>query len=196
MRKSFLGAVVLAGMCLTAPVSFAESNTIIDLNVNGDAVRGRLALTNQDENNTGGQVDVGYLYIDTDTSENLGVLHGGILATGDASGTGNLIVGVGGRGYLFDADNSDGAAIGLGGSLRATMPGFNRLGLGGHLYFAPDILAFSDVEEFFEYGLRADYEVLRNATVYAGFRQVKVQVTGAGDETIDSGFHGGLQLSF
>ena len=112
--------------------------------------------------------------------------HAALLVTGDAGAReANVQAGVGLRAVVLDTDvrlatapNSvhsvRGGALGVGGMVDARIPAYNRIGGGAYLYWAPSVSSFGDVDGHFEYGLNAGYQILRNATLYAGYRQVKV----------------------
>jgi hypothetical protein len=80
--------------------------------------------------------------------------------------------------------------------IEARLPAFNRIGAMAYVYAAPGIASFGDVSHYLEYSLDADYEVLRNASLYLGFRQLHVGVEGGDSPSLDSGWHLGLRLKF
>lgn len=124
-------------------------------------------------------------------------LHAGLLVTGDAGArSANVKAGLGGRVFLFDSDGPDGGGLALGGMVDARLPAFNRIGVIGYLYGAPAASTFGDLEGWYEYAVNLDYQVLQGASVYVGWRQLKVDVENFGDFTVDTGFNAGLHLSF
>src|SRR3546814_5682253 len=71
----------------------------------------------------------------------------GALATGDAGLRDlNLTVGVGLRGVFVGGDGQDGGAIAPGLQFDARLPGYERVGLIGHAYYAPGVVSFGDVD--------------------------------------------------
>ena len=128
--------------------------------------------------------------------------HVGMLVTGDAGAQqANVTAGLGGRIALLGADagaggNFTGGALALGGMIEARLPAFNRIGALAYFYGAPNVSSFGDFTRYFEYSGDVDYEVLQSASVYAGFRQLKVGVDNVGTVTVDSGWHLGLRLKF
>ena len=86
--------------------------------------------------------------------------------------------------------------LALGGMVEARLPAFNRIGAIGYAYGAPKASTFGDFEGWLEYAVGVDYQVLKGASVYLGFRQVKVDVENFGNFTVDSGWHFGLRLNF
>jgi hypothetical protein len=123
--------------------------------------------------------------------------HAGLLVTGDAGARkANVNAGLGGRVFAVHADELDGAGLALGGMFEARLPSFNRIGVVGYAYGAPEASTFGDIEGFLEYAVALDYQVLQGASIYVGYRQLKVDVEDYGTFTVDTGYHLGLHLSF
>lgn len=123
--------------------------------------------------------------------------HLGALVTGDAGARdANVTAGLGARLVILDEDDFTGQALALGGQVEARVPAFNRIGAFAYAYGAPQASAFGDFDGYLEYAVAADYAVLRNASVYAGFRQIKIDVDPVGTLTVDTGWHVGLRLTF
>lgn len=123
--------------------------------------------------------------------------HIGMLATGDAGAQqANVIAGLGIRIAGLDAEQVDGGEVALGGMVEARLPAFNRLGVRSYAYAAPKASSFGDLDGYLEYALDADYQVLRNASLYVGYHQLTVKVENVGSVTIDTGWHAGLRLNF
>lgn len=123
----------------------------------------------------------------------------GFHVTGNAATAARPVnAGLGGRLYYVNADraNADGALLGLGGFFDAKLPDYDRIGFGGHLYFAPDVLAFGDAKDFFDISVHASYAVLRQGDVYLGLRNVQGEFKNAGDVTVDTGLMLGFRLNF
>jgi opacity protein-like surface antigen len=186
----------VAALLLTATAAQAET---FDLNISDEAVRA--ALSGPLRIGTTGQAryDVGYLYSD-DRDARLNAVHAGFLVTGDAGARdADAYAGLGIRAVGIDTRGGSGLAIMIGGEFELRLPDFNRLGLVGYGYIAPSVLAFSDVERYSEWALSIDYEVVRNASLYLGYRQVRAglkDIQGGNGRTIDSSPHLGLRLKF
>ena len=187
---------VFAFLCLGL-AAFAARAESIDINLSDEALRGVFAgPLNHVFPRLNGEYDFGWL-----TGENHSVhynqLHAGLLVTGDAGARdANIVAGLGGRIVLLDAEDVDGGALALGGMVDARLPAFNRIGVIAYLYGAPKASSFGDYDGYLEYAINADYQVLQGASIYLGWRQVKVDIEGAGNFTVDTGFIGGLKLSF
>jgi len=183
-------------MALTAFVAVPAWASSLNLNLSNNSVRGIYSQPLAGYNRWGTPYfDAGLLYSD-DHNTKMG--HLGLQVVGDANAQQLLLrVGVGGRLYYADSHPGSGAALGLGGHFSARLPQYNRISLRGRAFFAPDILAFNDFQQFYEYGLDLDYRVLKRANVYAGYRQVRAKLSHSGHTVaLDSGFLVGLRLGF
>lgn len=129
----------------------------------------------------------------------------GDLVTGDLRVVGNagtrrhrLMVRVGGRGLFIRSDdlNESGFAIAPGGRVTFTPQNLNRLGLSGYVHFAPDVLSFSEAHQYLEYGVEVSYEVIRQAELYVGYREVQGDFDSANNVEIEENAHLGMRIRF
>ncbi len=186
-----LTAATLAGASLMAATSVFAQDSSISLDLNDDAVRlswqqfrperqfsYEASVLNHQDRGTVGAV--------------------GFHITGNAATKARPIsAGLGGRLVYADTDaSSSGYALAVGGFFRGQIPNYDRIGYGGHVYFAPDVLAFSDMEEFADLWLYGSYSVLRNGDLYVGARSLKSDFKGRGDYNFDTGVHAGFTLKF
>ena len=196
--KKLIAAAALAGF---AQLAAAEE---FDINISSDAVRGALSgpLSRLFSGVTG-QYDTGLIYKQGDNGSadpkdtDLALGHFGVLATGDVGAKGaEAAAGLGARAVFADRGSATGGALALGGQFAVRMPGFERIGFSGYGYFAPNILSFSDLKSYSEYALDVEFEVVRAAAVYLGYRRVNVKPEPNGPSNADDGAHLGLRLSF
>ena len=185
---------VLAFLCLAAAAAGAQAEQV-DINLSDEVLRATFEAPLPSER-LGGIYEFGALL-----GERGGVDfhqgHVGLLVTGDAGARdANVTAGLGGRVFLLDSDGPDGGGLALGGRVDARLPAFNRIGVIAYAYGAPSASTFGDLEAWYEYAVSLDYQVLKGASVYVGWRQLKVDVEDFGNATVDTGFHGGLRLSF
>ncbi len=180
---------------LLCSMSAVAQNQSLDLNLNNDAVRLMYAGSLGDNGMGGLGLDAGFLR----NRDKGNVSHVGINVTGDA-GMRNLPteVAVGGNLYWVDPRGSseDGLAVALGLRFHSIFPQYNRLGVGGHAYYAPAVLSFADADRYSEWALRVNYHIIRQAHVYVGYRRIRVKFDDGGTGTADSGVHLGLKLNF
>lgn len=188
-----LGLAMAFGSGLMAgPQVLADS---LDLNLNDDAMR----LTYEADMSQGMKglaLDAGYYYNDRLNASDADMVHVGLHVTGDNwSQSGVFNIKVGGRLIYTDLDPFDVMALGLGGEVRFSP--VHRLGLGASAYYAPRIASFMDAERYSEYGVKIDYQLLTQAYVYVGYRQINVEVENISRKVeLDDSGHVGLKLVF
>lgn len=107
-----------------------------------------------------------------------------------------VYVGLGGRLLWVDGGPANGPVFALGGHGRYTLPAADRVSVGAHLYFAPDVLSFGDTDGYFEFAVRGEYHVLQSSWIYLGYRRARVGFTDIASRTIDSGLHLGIRIQF
>lgn len=193
-RKLVWGMTVGTGL-LTASQVLADS---IDLNINDDSMRA-VYEADMGSANKGLALDAGYYYNDSESASrsDADMMHVGLHVTGDNwSQSGVFNIKVGGRMiYTSLASNVDVMALGLGGEVRFSP--VRRVGIGASAYYAPRIATFLDGERYSEYGVKLDYQLLTQAFVYVGYRQINVEVENIGDKIeLDDSAHLGLKLLF
>jgi hypothetical protein len=196
MRKIHRLGVILIAAVASLGLPAQAASVDLDFNnysfaVNGAASLGPVAQEAQAE------VNGGYLYDGDRNGDHLDFGHIGLLATGQVGPEG-VVAGVGLRGFLADRGGShnDGGGAALGGRLGYRIPELNeRLGVGGYLYYAPGILTFGDFQHYLEYGFDVDYQIIRPAFVYGGWRRLELPLSDRADRA-DQGFHIGLRVNF
>ncbi|MEL6869018.1 MAG: YfaZ family outer membrane protein [Pseudomonadota bacterium] len=195
IRSKFPGllrSVVRAAGCLALLATSASYADELDLNLNDDAARLTYAWPISSRNL---RLDAGWLH----HQDKGNVIHAGMHLVGDASSANQpLIGGLGGKVFFIDPDgvDADATVLALGGFLRYTLPRYNRVNVYGHLYFAPDVLAFGDGDRYTDIEARIGYNVLRDADIYIGMRYSNIEFDPVGDVTMDNGLHAGIQLRF
>jgi hypothetical protein len=80
--------------------------------------------------------------------------------------------------------------------VRWIVPRYNRFAVFGEWYWAPDILAGGDAENYVDGTLRLVWSVTRQAEVYVGARYVGADFEDDVTRRFDTGVHGGLTLRF
>ncbi len=172
-------AVLLA---LASGSALADS---LDLNLHDEALRATFAHTVS----PGMEWEVGHYFNEDD----LTVTHLGMHVSGENwSKAGTFDIGLGGRALLARTDDEDAAAIALG--LRVRFSPVHRLGIGGDVYHAPDIIAFGEATAYTEASVRVDYQILPQAFLYGGYRNMEMDFEDVKDVEIDDSFHVGMKL--
>lgn len=191
--KMVQGVVGIVAM-LVAGSAQAE---IVDLSLGDNSVRAALyGPLSRMVDDTKGQYDVGVI-VRPKREDDLFVAHVGALVTGDAGAQQfELAAGLGVRGVYIGRDHDSGGAVALGGQAEARYPGYERFGLSVYGYYAPEILSFGEFDQYYEIGTALDYQVIKNASIYVGYRNVNLELENGGEITADNGLHGGFRLSF
>lgn len=188
--------VWVAGLGMATAVAGAAE---LDLTLGRDSVRGEyIAAVGKPVADNVATLDAGVWYRDDDKRDSDAVLaHLGLLMLGDAGARkANVKAGVGARAVLFDASGGvDGAAITLGGMVSGRVPQLNRIGGRLWIYYAPDVSAFGDLENYFETGASLDYQLIRQAYVVAGYRRLRAGFDSGSTNLESSGFIG-LRMVF
>lgn len=141
-------------------------------------------------------VEMGYLY-NTDNTH-LFVL--GLNVIGQSSDVSGLSASIGGRLYSASTKPENNgknelAALALGTDIRYKFPD-KPLGVAAYAYYAPKIVSFLDADRLSEVGLRAEYQMLPQAYVYLGYREIRATLENGPDLTVDNGGHIGLRIQF
>ena len=182
---------------LAAASSLPARAEILDINLGHNSVR--VALSGPFAHlwsDLRGQYDAGVV-IRPKTSDDLLQVHAGGLVTGDAGARGvDLAAGLGIRGIYVGRDGDSGGAFALGGQFEARLPSFNRVGLTGYGYYAPDATSLGELRGYYEYAAALDYQVVRDAAVYVGYRNIRYDIGSVGKVTADTGIRAGLRLNF
>jgi hypothetical protein len=119
----------------------------------------------------------------------------GLLATGDsAMGNSRIEGGLGGKLYSVTV-GKDVLALALGGQLR-WFPGNGSFAVGTYVFYAPRVVTVLDGKSFFDIGVRAEVEVIRNSFVYVGYRQVQAELDNNTKLNVDKGAFVGMQIKF
>ncbi|MDY6918967.1 MAG: YfaZ family outer membrane protein [Pseudomonadota bacterium] len=171
-------------------VASAGAQTI-DLNVNNDAVAlDYTTRISQSELNLG----AGLLH----HQDHGDVYYGSLFVADNVNKQTALLAGIGSRAYYLDGDESDqsGTAVSLGGFVNWEIPTVTNLSLRTDIYYAPDVLAFDEIEGYLDFSARIQYRIIEQAWVYLGYRNAEAQVEAPGKAKLDEGGHVGIMLWF
>ncbi len=139
------------------------------------------------------EMNFGFLYNTNETY----ILHAG-LEVRDEAGTRvpGLEVGVGGRFNLAGQGGTEVFAFALGGEMRYRLPQAERFALAGEFYYAPDIVTFLDARSYSTWALQAEYEILPQARIHAGYRRFEARTVGGRYVDLDKGVRVGVEVEF
>ena len=175
-------------LALLAAASFSAAAGSVDLNLSNHTIEAKFYAN-------AGAADwtFGALYNRDQKDRALNV---GLLATGESSVAGSRIEGgLGGKLYSVTVGNSDVAALALGGQLR-WFPGSGSFALGGYVFYAPRVVILLDGQRFWDIGVRAEVELIRNSFLYVGYRQVRAELDNDVGLNVDKGAFVGMQIKF
>ncbi|MGD9339687.1 MAG: YfaZ family outer membrane protein [Chromatiales bacterium] len=182
---------VLALLLLSFVRPAVAESPALDVSFNADVFKVAFAFPVFDR----AALEASWLHSDED-GELVGL---GIFRTGIASPGANPVkAGLGAKIVYGDPDKggSSGGSIALGGYFRWVFPNYDRIGIGGELYYAPGVLSFNDTDTYDEESLYVSYDIMQDAWVYVGVRHVQMKFEGDPDVTFDTGVHLGVRLSF
>lgn len=105
---------------------------------------------------------------------------------------------IGAKAFWLNADGPDGQGIAIGGALSYEL--LPRVTVEANAHYAPSVTSYKDIHSYQEWGLRLTLQVLPAANLFAGFRDINVEVdSGPGHtEEIDimRGGYAGITLYF
>jgi len=186
------GALSAALMMLAPGLAAAET---LDLSLGSDSASAALGGPLR-SGRANAAYDLGFLYSD-DRDVGLKQAHAGLLVTGDAGARdADVNAGLGVRAVAADFDGGSGGAIDLGGKVEIRVPNFNRLGITAYGWYAPKIISFGDFDQNTEFGVMLDYEVIRDAALFVGYREIRFELDDAGEDKVDDSIIAGLRLEF
>ena len=181
-----LRTVLIAAFLASSSIALADS---IDISLSNDSAQAIYT--------TGwrtAEFNAGALYVN---DPNDWVVSAGLLAQGEQkSGGARIEAGLGGKTYYASVGNQDLLALGLGGQLRV-FPNNGIVGIGGYLYYAPDIVTLIDGKKFWEMGVNVEVEIIKKtASLYLGYRKVRADFDNNTNVTVDKGTHAGVKILF
>jgi hypothetical protein len=184
--------ILLTTFLLTAALN-AQSNIGIDVNTEDVEVLGQYSF-NSEIGYTGGTnflVDASYLFSNENESNLFSV---GVSAESSLEVAQGLTFGFGTK-FVFAEDFM---ALPLLGRVAFILPFDSDIpttSVKGMFAYAPSVLTFSDGENYLEYRLEADMEVISNIHIFTGYRNIDTNYEFI-DYNLNDSFYGGLKLNF
>ncbi len=176
LNKSLL---ITAGLL----VSFSSAASNISLSFNNDNIDLGYELEVQEALKLKGD----YLQ----TIDNGFTVDTGIYAFQDA---GSTFFELGAKGMMMRTDKGDGSALAFGGlgGLRLT----EQFSIEGELHFTPQILAFGDTENYTQWIVRANFELMPTAHFFIEYNNTTVEYKNQSDENLISDVLFGMKWVF
>lgn len=189
MARIKRGICSVALLCLFSVPALADW---LDININDETLFLEYSYMPFYESNL--HMSFGYLYYSESDGDDV---HAGMIGMFIAERLAeNTSVAIGGKAYAIDALGEKAVSIALGGAVRQNFSFAPLAGVEAYGYMAPKVTSFGKAERMFEAGARVFYEVLVNADVYLGYRNLQVKYDGGSMEEAEDGFHIGLRMRF
>lgn len=139
----------------------------------------------------GSDLNFGFL---TNTSNDWAA-NAGLLVLGREYGSGSKFEGgLGTKLYVTSISGTSITALAIGGQ-GIYFPQGSKFGVGGFLYYAPDIITFGGTS-LAQYGVRVEYKMVETASIYLGLNNLSVTPDAGTSVAIDEGLHVGVNLRF
>jgi hypothetical protein len=68
--------------------------------------------------------------------------------------------------------------------------------LSGYVYYATSVLSYEDADNFLEYRLSCDFEIIQNGLITLGYRKLDTNYEKRGDLTYNSSWFAGFKIRF
>ncbi len=111
-------------------------------------------------------------------------------------GNHGMSIGMGAK-FNFTEDYSS-IPLGLEFAYRIPVTDLVPMQLNGSLYYAPSVLSMSDADNYLEYRISFDIEIIKNGYITMGYRNMDTNYRGGngGDATYNESFYGGFKIGF
>ena len=195
--------IALTTLCMST-LLLAESG--VGLNVNEkdlevDAVLDSRNLEALQTSSTIYQADVNFLYDD----ENAKLIGAGLLATNKVEALEGVEVSLGAK-FIWAEVGNNGAtnnsftAVPLIAKVRYTLPplmyNIPPVAFETRFLYAPKVLAFGDSQEYSEFRVNAEVEVIENVSLYTGYRNITTRYNSVANSLFNTGFYAGLKFTY
>ncbi len=186
---------------VTALTILAFSNSAradaLDINLSNDVAQFQYIAPMGDVGQGKSEGHAGFLY---NNKDNL-LVDAGVLVSNEGDSPAFASIGIGIKGVAAKIEKNDSAALALGGQIRITPADDRKFAIVARVYFAPDIVTFGDAEKYIETVVRAEYNIMQNASAYVGYRKVTFDVVlpppfPVTEVDLDEGIHVGVRIAF
>lgn len=196
IKKHTCAVAALAMGAALAGFSASAAADAIDINLNDDSALLRyLAYDGRAGNFSKREMDIGLLYT-TERDKDYIAMFGAQLIAEAGAGIPELEAGLGLKLFAMRFDSDNIFSLAIGGQLKYSVPPARRIVIGAEGYYSPDVVTSSPADSFSFLNVYAGYEVVPDALIYLGYRDVRADIRGGGDVTIDDGVHLGVRFGF
>ena len=195
--------IALTTVCMST-LLLAQSGVGLNINEKDleiDAILDSRNLATLQTSSTIYQADVNFLYDD----ENAMLIGAGLLATNKVEGLEGVEASFGTK-FIWAEVGNNGAtnnsftALPLMVKVRYVIPPLiyktPPMAIEGAYLYAPKVLAFGDSEEYNEFRVNGEVEVIENISLYAGYRNIKTKYKGVTNKLFNTSFYGGLKFIY
>jgi len=183
----------------TSTILLAESGVGININEKDFEVEGVLDSRNLEALQTSStifQIDANFL--NSDEKEKL--IGAGIVATNKLEAVEGVELAFGAKAIWAEVGNENFKALPFVAKVKYTLPPLMYkvppVSLEGIALYAPKVLSFGDSEEYTEFRLVVNSEVIESVNVYAGYRNIHRKYNGIGETLFNTGFYAGLKFIY
>lgn len=196
MKKYASGIAALALAGAMTGLSAPAAADAIDINLNDDAALLRyLAYDGRAGNFGKREMDVGLLYTNEHDKAYIAMFGAQLIAEAGA-GIPELEAGLGLKVFAMRFDSDNIFSLAIGGQLKYSVPPYRRVVIGIEGYYSPNVVTSSPADNFSFLNAYLGYEVVPEALLYLGYRDVSADLRGGGNATIDDGVHVGVRFGF
>ena len=183
----------------TSTLLLAESGVGININEKDLEIEGVLDSRNLEALQTSStvfQIDANFLNVN-ETEKLIGA---GVVATNKLEAVEGVELAFGAKGIWAEVGHDNFKALPFVAKVKYTLPPLMYkippVSLEGIGLYAPKVLSFGDSEEYTEFRLVANAEVIESVNIYAGYRNIHRTYKGVGQSLFNTGFYGGLKYVY
>ena len=189
---------IMISTLLSSTILLAESGVGININENDVEVEGVLDSRNLAALQTTSTIyQADFNFLNADTTKLLGA---GILATNKLEGVEGIEMSFGAKFIWAKVVAENFTSLPLMAQVRYTFPplmfSIPPIALEARGLYAPGSLSFGDSEDYSEVRFAADIEMIDNVKVYVGYRNIHTSYKGMSSDLFDTGFYGGLKITY
>jgi len=188
MKKLF------TGFCLAILGTGAANAGELDFYLSGESLQAGYAIDTGAIGYGGGNIIFGgYYNTDKDYQGNVG-----LMVVGTPTSNQPFTYGLGVMGYFSFLDTPDAKvqAVTIGGLFKYHIPAKMPMAIGAKLFYAPEVTAFGDGQDFLDVSADYEFTILPSATLYVGYRLMRSDLKDYGNYDIEDQFHIGARLMF
>jgi lipopolysaccharide assembly outer membrane protein LptD (OstA) len=189
---------IILGSIITSSIAYATSS--VELNVNNNTLELEAKLDIKDKFQLNNDSNYNFIISALTTKENNGIQDSSSLYTAGLEivnpyvSNNGLSFGLGVK--VVYADNSDTTFTAIPLTVFAKYEVNEKFFVDANVAYAPSILTFSNAERYSDYKIKANYNVMSNAYVFLGLRQITTEYEKLGKLKYDDSIFIGYKIQF